>query len=86
MSISFQHKLRQNAHEMQDYLKDLYTWEDTIKKTTNDPSKIKIPETHKPENLIQKKTANILKNTNLKRDENTIANYYNSWDKFDVVV
>ena len=86
MSISFQHKLRQNAHEMQDYLKDLYTWEDTIKKTSNDSLKIKITETNKSENLIQKKTANILKNTNLKRDENTIASYYNSWDKFDVVV
>jgi hypothetical protein len=86
MSLEFQHQIRQNAIELQDYLKDLYVWEE---KTTTEGVK-KQPNYTASEDLpirgmcLEGKSS-LQTGIPLKRDVNTVNNYYSAWDKFDVV-
>ena len=86
MSIGFQHQIRQNALEMQDYLKDLYDWEEKLNKESN--SKLLKPQNNEiipVRDNPNKNGATLSSSSILKRDTNTIENYYNSWNKIDVV-
>jgi hypothetical protein len=82
MSIGFQHQIRQNAIELQDYLKDLYSWEDKANSGDLKQKPAYTPDTSIPIRgaCVQEKT-----DESLRRDKNTVGNYYSAWEKFDVV-
>lgn len=85
MSVNLQQKIRQNAQEMQDYLKDLYKWEEKVNKT--EPKALPNKNTNTcPIRSTAENKSQSTNNTNfLKRDQNSVQNYYKAWDKFDVV-
>lgn len=82
MSIGFQHQIRQNAMELQDYLKDLYSWEE--KANSGD---LKTHTKYTPDSTLPIRGVTIQESSSeiLKRDKNTISSYYSAWDKLDVV-
>ena len=82
MSIGFQHQIRQNAMELQDYLKDLYSWEEKANSGELKPKTAYDSDNSLP---IRGVTVQNTKEELLKRDKNTIGGYYSAWDKLDVV-
>ncbi len=81
MSIEFQKDIRQNAQELNNYVKDLHSWNDVINKKT------KVRKSEDIEYPIRK-----LKNSKEKIDigkfrknKTTIDEYYNAWENLDVV-
>jgi hypothetical protein len=90
MSFEVQNQIRQNANDIRSYISDLHAWEDeinnkTTKKTKEQPQKeYAIRGNVNQESKSSSSTPNVPKEK-LKRDTNTVVDYYRAWDKFDVV-
>ncbi|CAD8165097.1 unnamed protein product [Paramecium octaurelia] len=87
MSIQLQQQIKNNALEIKEYIHDLYDWEESVN-TTQKPQK-KQNEQIDPNSVPirgkveQEKQSEILKKQ-LKRDQNSVQNYYDAWNKVDV--
>ncbi|CAK73808.1 unnamed protein product (macronuclear) [Paramecium tetraurelia] len=87
MSIQLQQQIKNNALEIKEYIHDLYDWEESVN-TAQKPQKKQnqqidpnsVPIRGKVE---QEKQSEILKKQ-LKRDQNSVQNYYDAWNKVDV--
>ena len=88
--IQMQAQIRENNLYLQEYRKDLDTWEKDIKKKdrqlkskkpTHNPYKTDKPP-HTPEPIPEQSTES--NKEKLKRDKNDIKGYYAAWDNFDV--
>ncbi|CAD8089325.1 unnamed protein product [Paramecium sonneborni] len=87
MSIQLQQQIKNNALEIKEYIHDLYDWEEQVntqqkpqKKQNIDLDQNQVPIRGKVE---QEKQCEILKKQ-LKRDTNSVQNYYDAWNKVDV--
>ena len=85
-SFLLQKQIIENSHNIQDYLKDLNSWE----KEMISKDKI-ITETQKPLIKITKnekgeKKEETIQNSKLIRDKNSIGDYYKEWDKINADV
>ena len=84
MSYQIQQQIRHNAEDIQDYIKDLHSWNDQItnKKT---PKQIPKKQDYQPiRGNIQEQKEVIPKEGKFKRDYNNASDYYKAWDKYDV--
>lgn len=86
--MQFQHQMRENSTEYQDFLKDLDCWTDDmkkkdekLKKTENDYNK-KLPPVRNSLNKKKTKKKKIIAD---KKSERISGYDFRSWDKFDVV-
>ena len=87
MSFEVQQRIKNNAKEVKDYLNDLHQWEQHM-----DTRQYKTHTTHNPTHATTEAELDSPKGapgTNeefktLKRDINTVGDYYNAWNKFDV--
>ncbi|CAD8163894.1 unnamed protein product [Paramecium pentaurelia] len=87
MSIQLQQQIKNNALEIKDYIHDLYDWEEQMN-TSQKPQKkqnLQIDPNSVPirGKVEQEKQSEILKKQ-LKRDTNSVQNYYDAWNKVDV--
>ena len=90
MSIQLQKQIKNNSEDLIKYVNDLYVWEDEKDKKPKKNKKLKTKKIKKkarnkgidviPEVVEEKK-----QNINLMRDKTTIKDYYDAWDKLDVV-
>jgi tetratricopeptide (TPR) repeat protein len=91
-SIEIQKQIRENSTSIQDYFKDLLDWQKEINakdKLINTNFKSKVPKTYNTietskDDKDENSDNNKLIKENLKRDVNSIKDYYNQWDKFNL--
>jgi len=94
MSISIQQQIKNNSTDIKSYIDDLYKWEDTVKQNPQKPLKKPInPDLPPIRGKVQSESLekdHFLSNSDpknpnikLKRDGNTVSDYYKAWDKFD---
>ncbi|XP_028397981.1 RNA polymerase II-associated protein 3-like [Dendronephthya gigantea] len=86
-AVNLQYQVRQNNEELQDYLKDLYKWEDEVqaqdKLLAN--SKTPLASSHPVRNKTRKKKPkSILKQTPASTKERLKGSNFQAWDKYDV--
>lgn len=84
-SLQIQRQIIENSKSVSEYFKDLTEWEKEINKKdqiikTHNHRNIKENDT-KPETVLSK---NENSNVKLKRDKNSIKDYYDTWDKVNV--
>lgn len=93
MSIDLQRQIRMNGMDIRNYIEDLSNWQGEInipstKKKTKEPHSsnfTSFPIRGKVEKENQDLENLQANSKDLKRDTNTIKDYYSAWDKFDVV-
>ena len=90
MSFEVQNQIRQNATDIRSYLDDLFTWEEEIgnkkSKRPQDNSKKEFSIRGNVENREKnRQSSKNFDTAKLKRDTNSVVDYYREWDKFDVV-
>ncbi|VWU49755.1 conserved protein, unknown function [Hepatocystis sp. ex Piliocolobus tephrosceles] len=84
-------QLEHNSKEIQNYFEDLYAWQNSINENVEttlnnkkeEPCKIKSTNETDTKECNNKKCMKKI-DTSLKRDCNSLANYYNAWDKLDI--
>lgn len=89
-TIGIQHRIRNNAQSIRDYLEDLGKWEDDISQLDTSLSSKKFEFTPKTETVPPPRAEvlpepHLTDKKTLPRDGTSIKDYYKSWDKFDVV-
>lgn len=77
--MDIQNQIRRNASEINEYIKDLHSW--TRQKNQEPPKPARVAESLPVRGSLAP-TAPAL---NLKRDQTTIAEFYENWNKYDVV-
>jgi hypothetical protein len=86
--MQFQHQVRKNNQEVNEFLADLYQWEEKVNQGAARPLKANTNDEFGIRNQDQKEPQQTKKSAlcgELKRDANTIGSYYKAWDQFDVV-
>lgn len=79
--MQVQSQIRENSMQVRDYLDDLNKWQDEI--AQKDTKIAKAPPAPQAAQQPQETEQNTTKK--YKRDYNTTKDYYEAWDKFDVV-
>ena len=91
MSIEMQHQIRRNGMDIRNFIQDLNNWKiDSLEESsTENRKKIKkqneINEFPVRGKVVEIKDTHQAEETNLLRDKTDMNEYYQGWDKFDVV-
>ena len=96
MSIQLQKQIKNNSEDLVKYVNDLFEWEDDkdtkpqAKKKQKAKKKIKRKVRNQDlkeelEEIKEVAEEEQKKNVNLIRDKTTIKDYYDAWDKLDIV-
>jgi len=89
--MKVQNQIRENSMQIRDYVDELNKWEEDIN-TKDSKLSAKAVQNNINENTVLKPAIEkpkddviVIGDKKLKRDGNTVGDYYKAWDKFDVV-